>query len=640
MKLKLLVVSFLISLGQVALSQGTGPVQTLVPDRNYEKEVLALINHAEASIDLIQSQFFAEREAPEKILQALIDRKTGNPNFKIRVLLEFAVNLRNFRTQEKLAAAGIEVFKSFSGSVRGSAVCVDGKRLLLGSTKMTKSSIGKNNEMNALIESETIGKAFTGYFDVVSKDPSVPVSLRVTDGNTTFITDATYIDEVLSLIKSATDSLDISMYLFRLSKDTDGRVKEIFDALVEAQAKPNFKIRILLEGGKDSQKIAEANRETQTLLKANGIKAVYVEGAGILSRSRYIIKDQKEILLGSDSWYGEDLKTRNLNLKIENPDLAKRLSIYFSQKVAYEGQRDPVPAPRRFWIGFRRPDITPEAFLKGINEQLIPGTKVGAERGLVGYTPTMLQGISTLPDMPDEIAMVTYLDDESYRAIRDAPDGAAYGELHGDFFALKPLPSGLKSGSAVAVPYQGQVAFGSAYYMSKGLQNFQNLEWSYSVLARKAGETDTDFLNRVKTYTEKFYSEFTSIGLVDYTFRIEKNYIFEYHVWKSKEYYSRAQMFISLLRGSNFEHLHTELLAKGEFGQTHIESGQGVNIQFKTEIENPEKVYSPLREKFLSPITKEPVQAKVIILKKEDRDFAKFLADCRSHFQKLMRGMR
>lgn len=640
MKFKSLIVTgFFLILGQLVMAQ-TPTVQALVPDRNYETEVLALINHAETSIDLIQSQFFAETQSPQRILQALIDRRAKDPKLKIRVLLEMTGNLRNFPTEEKLKEAGIEVFQSFAGSVRGSAVCVDQRRVLVGSTKMTKSSIGKNNEMNALIESESIGKAFTEYFDQVSKDPSQAVSLRVSDGNTTFITDATYIDEVLSLIKSATDSLDVSMYMFRVTKDKDGKVKEIFDALVEAQQKRNVKIRILLEqGGKQGQKITDANKEVQRLLKASGVNAVYlVQDTENRSRSRYIIKDQKEILLGTGGWYSGELEARNLNLRIENPDLAKRLSIYYSQKIAYEGARDPVPPPRRFWIGFRRPDVSPEDFAKGINERLITDTQVGAERGLIGYTPTLLEGLSSNPDLPQEIAMVTYKDDEDYRAIRETPEGTAYGNLHWNFFA-KELPSGLKSGSAVATAYQGQMTFGSAYYLSKGITSFQAGEWSYAALARKPGEGDPEFLNRAKNYVEKLYQVFSSRGLDDFTFRIEKNFIFEYHLWASDSSYVAAKSDLGQFRLQNgFGVLGSDVLSKGNFGYTHIGSGQGSNLQFKTEIESPEKIYSPLREKFLSPISKEPVR--IDKFKMRDDDFSRLINSCRERVGKIMKGMK
>src|SRR5438105_1604673 len=82
-----------------ARAQATTPLQALVPDRNYEKEALALISHAENSIDVVQFEFFTESGPPQQILEALIARKKEVPDLKIRVLLEGKKNPRNALTR-------------------------------------------------------------------------------------------------------------------------------------------------------------------------------------------------------------------------------------------------------------------------------------------------------------------------------------------------------------------------------------------------------------------------------------------------------------------------------------------------------------------------------------------------------------
>jgi hypothetical protein len=234
---------------------------------------------------------------------------------------------------------------------------------------------------------------------------------------------------------------------------------------------------------------------------------------------------------------------------------------------------------------------------------LIPDTvKVAAERGLLGYSPVIV-GDKDLPFLPDEFAVVSYLDDETYRAIADTPAGAAYQASHWLFF-IHQTPDGYKSGSALALPFTGTVAFATAYTISPEDSGFERGDQTYSILTRKAGQSDADFLSAAATYVQSL-SQLKPVGLVDAAVRVEQNFLIEFQIWKSKDRRAAQNETLQTLRANSFD-----IFRAGELPRQTVDSstvplvspGQGVTFQFDSNLMIPEKIFAPLRASFIAPI--------------------------------------
>lgn len=87
----------------------------------------------------------------------------------------------------------------------------------------------------------------------------------------------------------------------------------------------------------------------------------------------------------------------------------------------------------RFWRGFKKPTLTDSSFLGAIpnfmNQTLDLYKGKGLSNYIVGMPPTMK---STY--IPDEIALVAFDSEDSYRTLRSTPEGKEYAEAHWDLF--------------------------------------------------------------------------------------------------------------------------------------------------------------------------------------------------------------
>lgn len=119
----------------------------------------------------------------------------------------------------------------------------------------------------------------------------------------------------------------------------------------------------------------------------------------------------------------------------------------------------------RFWVGFKKKDVTTEFFLNGLNKIFFGETiQVGQGKGLISYQPYITQ---MNKDIPDELALVVYENEEKYRQIRATPEGQQYGIRHWDYFEKE------KSKSTVAQNFEGKLEQGSAYELNPQFVDWQ-----------------------------------------------------------------------------------------------------------------------------------------------------------------------
>src|SRR5205823_7313483 len=91
-------------------------------------------------------------------------------------------------------------------------ICVDGARVLAGSTNLTNTSMGLNNEVSLQFDSAAVGKQFEAYFGQLETAPSSLHSKTTQVGNVKMITDGDYRAQLLDTIARAKTTLDASMY--------------------------------------------------------------------------------------------------------------------------------------------------------------------------------------------------------------------------------------------------------------------------------------------------------------------------------------------------------------------------------------------------------------------------------------------
>lgn len=107
----------------------------------------------------------------------------------------------------------------------------------------------------------------------------------------------------------------------------------------------------------------------------------------------------------------------------------------------------------RLWRGFKQDDLTSAAFKQHLSETLVPATiTVGKDKGLVSYMPVFLTALDSKPlFIPDEVAIIQYQDEGTYKTLAATPEFSAYGKMHyapGAF--VKKNEAGFISGSLVS----------------------------------------------------------------------------------------------------------------------------------------------------------------------------------------------
>lgn len=344
---------------QISTANATTTSVKIIPGEKYLNEVQGLISNAKTSIDLLEFNFFSESGSTRELANQLIKLKSQNPNLRIRIALESEKDLaiptgaafRNNITKNLFANSGIEIYpitgireNSIKGVSHAKAICIDQVILLAGSTNWTNTSINLNNEMNAEINSFTIGHAFTNYYNQLILKSSIMYPSKAIDENVSLITDTDYFDELIYRIKQIkqNETIDIQMYFFAYRTEKDLQVKQIINELIQAHNRGAI-IHIMLEQNANSNispEVTEANFNVAKILKDNGISEIYLDPANKISHTKMVIFNSKTILLGSTNFYRGDFnENHQVNFIINDLNEATWLQNYFVNKIKNEGIR-------------------------------------------------------------------------------------------------------------------------------------------------------------------------------------------------------------------------------------------------------------------------------------------------------------
>jgi phosphatidylserine/phosphatidylglycerophosphate/cardiolipin synthase-like enzyme len=301
----------------------------LVADDSYLKECLKLLDSARTRIDLLSFSFgigsaggkLATTGSPYKIAEKLVEQKKKKKKLKIRVFLEGERETadRNVVTGNFLEKAGIEVHY---GATHAKGFAVDDESVLFGSTNLTHQSITKNNEANLLITSKEVTASFREYFDHLWNGGSHgEIELAPP-----MLADGAFKDELIEMIDSAKEWIGFSIYFFNH--------KEIEAALIRAHERGIEVTGFIHQHASFALSYVSRSHSTAKRMQKAGIRNITWSQPHTFSHSKYLIKDGKEIALGTGNWLVEDVEIHpQLYIHLKDTRLAKSLTAHLMKQI-------------------------------------------------------------------------------------------------------------------------------------------------------------------------------------------------------------------------------------------------------------------------------------------------------------------
>lgn len=336
-------------------AQAAGPAMTFVADQDYLSAVEQLLAQPNLrSVDVLQFSFAIKPGATQRIFDRLVALQAAGT--RVRVLLEGVAGTRgeNAKTMARLVQAGIkDVRLSKTHTTHAKAICVNGRSLLTGSTNWTVTSIERNNETNALIHSEALGAAFTGWYERMWGGHEAMMPAITRDGDTAFLTDTAFYAAAEALIREAETSLDIATYFlaYRADNRHDAKVEALLRLIVErvkaqkARGK-TLRVRFFLDNNgidaaRQQSHTQDAACHARAFLAAHGVTEVAFDSVRQISHMKFIIRDGAEVLFGSTNWYWHDLDDHHqINIRTTDAALVSRFAGYMAAKLSQAG---PMP---------------------------------------------------------------------------------------------------------------------------------------------------------------------------------------------------------------------------------------------------------------------------------------------------------
>ncbi|RYZ66782.1 MAG: hypothetical protein EOP05_18625 [Proteobacteria bacterium] len=306
------------------------PKSLLVVDDNYLSTLLQLLERAKKSVDIIAYSFaigsaggtLTRSGAPYKIAEALANQKTRlRSKIKIRLYLEGERETvdRNRNTAAFLKKAGVEVRY---GATHAKGFCIDGQIVLFGSTNLTNQSITKNNETNLLIADEAAVDGFREYFEHLwngGKHGEIELSPPM-------LADGAFKDALLELVARAKKTIEFSIYFFNQ--------RQIEAALIKAHGRGVHVRGFIHNHNAFAMSYVRRTRATVERLKSAGIEDLHYGPTSLFTHSKYMIVDQKELLLGTGNWLDEDVEIHpQLYIQLKDAKVCKQLSAHLAAQI-------------------------------------------------------------------------------------------------------------------------------------------------------------------------------------------------------------------------------------------------------------------------------------------------------------------
>ncbi len=302
---------------------------TPVVNQDYLATLYKLLEGAEKEIEIAHLNFRYTLGTIAGIQSQLV--KAAKKGVVVRILLDDEMDA-NRTSVDRFQKVGIDArLDAPNKKTHCKLVVVDRKRVLLGSTNFSYTSINKNNEVNVYLESRRLGKYFSDYFRALWKDSAQEPTLPLTETPLLrpFV-NRQYTPLVTGLIEKAKDHIDLVMYICVYSADTPfvESSTRLVESLVEAKQR-GVKVKVLLEKSSFQDWLNRENEATARYLEENGVEVCF-DTPWKITHSKLLLIDDLAIL-GSTNWYSRDLDINHqVNLLIRDTETVEFFQSYFN----------------------------------------------------------------------------------------------------------------------------------------------------------------------------------------------------------------------------------------------------------------------------------------------------------------------
>lgn len=144
---------------------------------------------------------------------------------------------------------------------------------------------------------------------------------------TQLLADDAYYPTLLGKIRAAHKSIDLVMYLWKISAAINSKPAELIQALGEAKRR-GVVVRVILENSGYDEGLNRANRETAAQLQREGIPVVF-DSPSVTTHTKLVVIDRRFCLVGSHNLTQSALgRNHEMSIMLDNPRLAGELGTY------------------------------------------------------------------------------------------------------------------------------------------------------------------------------------------------------------------------------------------------------------------------------------------------------------------------
>lgn len=299
-----------------------------VVDDQYLPTLLQLLDHARERV-LVAAFSFASSSrgrrkdagpsAPRRIADKLVELARRGVDVRLYVEDRRDTAERNRPTAELLASGGVKVTY---GSSHAKGVCVDGRYVLFGSTNFTEQSLTKNIETNLFFDDARVAAGFERYFlhlEGGGRQGSVVLDPPL-------IADGGFEEAIVEAADAATSRIDFSIYFF-----DDAPIEQ---ALARARSRGVLVRGLVHTHATFALSYVRRTRRTAERLHAAGVEDLHFGPPHQFTHSKFLVRDRKEILLGTGNWLREDVEIHpQLYVRFTNARVAKQLVDHLDRTI-------------------------------------------------------------------------------------------------------------------------------------------------------------------------------------------------------------------------------------------------------------------------------------------------------------------
>ncbi len=161
------------------------------------------------------------------------------------------------------------------------------------------------------------------------------------------LADDAYYPALIGKIRTAQKSINLVMYLWKISAGSDSRPDVLIRALGETKRR-GVAVRVILENSGYDEKLNRANREAAKLLRQEGITAVF-DSPSVTTHTKLAVIDQRFCFIGSHNLTQSALeRNHEMSILLDDRRLAGELTAYTDRIATEEATYRPVlKAPRQ-----------------------------------------------------------------------------------------------------------------------------------------------------------------------------------------------------------------------------------------------------------------------------------------------------